>query len=295
MNTRENASQTKASSSRRWWPAGASAVSLLALGAVWAASSRVPRTTAPAVVTTVSPQTVSALLANRDKRIGYRVLNSYPHDATAFTQGLLWHDGGFYESTGLEGRSTVRRVEFPSGRVLQQTSVPRPLFAEGLALVGERLVQLTWKSRRGLVYDRKTLKPIAHFSYETEGWGLAYDGKNLIMSDGSDTLTYLDKDDYQPVRRLRVMLDGQPVNKLNELEWIEGEVWANVWQTDLVVRIDPATGNVRSIVDLSGLLPVSERSGQEDVLNGIAYDPKKKRIFVTGKLWPRLFEIEINK
>jgi glutamine cyclotransferase len=208
--------------------------------------------------------------------------------------GLLWHDGGFYESTGLEGHSTLRRVEFPSGRVLQKTAVPSPLFAEGLALVGERLVQLTWKSRRGLVYDRKTLKPISYFQYETEGWGLTFDGKNLIMSDGSDTLFYLDKDTYQPVRRLRVTLDGQPVDKLNELEWIEGEVWANVWQTDLVMRIDPTTGRVRSIVDLSGLLPLSQRSGQEDVLNGIAYDPEKKRIFVTGKLWPRLFEIQVN-
>jgi glutamine cyclotransferase len=276
---------------------------------MWAAATR-PPLTVPATVTTpetalsqaTAPQAAQPQAApsqpaeagSRTKRVGYRVLNSYPHDATAFTQGLLWHDGGFYESTGLEGRSSVRRVEFPSGRVLQQTAVPPPLFAEGLALVGERLVQLTWKSRRGLVYDRKSLKPLSYFTYETEGWGLAYDGKNLIMSDGSDTLTYLDSKSYQPVRRLRVTLDGEPLDNLNELEWIEGEVWANVWQTDLVARIDPATGRVNSIIDLSGLLPSAQRNGKEDVLNGIAYDPKKKRIFVTGKLWPRLFEIEVN-
>jgi glutamine cyclotransferase len=276
---------------------------------MWAAATR-PPLTVPATVTTpetalsqaTAPQAAQPQAApsqpaeagSRTKRVGYRVLNSYPHDATAFTQGLLWHDGGFYESTGLEGQSSLRRVEFPSGRVLQKIEVPRPLFAEGLALVGDRLVQLTWKSRRGLIYDRKTLKPISYFTYETEGWGITFDGKNLVMSDGSDTLTYLDSKNYQPVRRLPVTLDGEPLHQLNELEWIEGEVWANVWQTDLVVRIDPATGRVKSTVDLSGLLPDSQRSGREDVLNGIAYDAKKKRIFVTGKLWPRLFEIQVN-
>jgi glutamine cyclotransferase len=261
-------------------------------GAVTTAASTTPPSAHQATKPTQTP--AAAQTTRHTKSTGYRVLNNYPHDADAFTQGLLWHDGGFYESTGLEGRSSLRRVEFPSGRVLQETAVPRPLFAEGLALVGERLVQLTWQSRRGLVYDRKSLKPLAYFTYKTEGWGITYDGKNLVMSDGSDTLTYLDSKTYQPVRRLRVTLDGVPLHNLNELEWIEGEVWANVWQTDLVVRIDPATGKVKSTLDLSGLLPLSQRSGQEDVLNGIAYDAKQKRIFVTGKLWPRLFEIEVE-
>lgn len=220
-------------------------------------------------------------------------MGRYPHDPAAFLQGLLWHDGGFYESTGLAGRSSLRRVEFPSGRVLRKTALSPELFGEGLALVGNRLVQLTWRSRLGLIYDRDTFKPMGRFAYQTEGWGLTYDGKNLIMSDGSDTLFYLDPTTYKPVRRLRVTLDAEPLRDLNELEWIEGEVWANVWQTDTIVRIDPRTGRVTSYLDLTGILKPSLRTGGEDVLNGIAYDAQKKRIFIGGKLWPRLFEIKV--
>ncbi len=224
----------------------------------------------------------------------YEVLGSYPHDPQAFLQGLVWHDGGFYESTGLHGRSSLRRVAFPSGEVVQQVELPDQYFGEGLALVGERLVQLTWRSKRGFVYDRATFALLGDFPYETEGWGLTYDGLSLIMSDGTDVLTFLDSDSYQPTRTLSVTLDGRPLQALNELEWIEGEIWANVWQTDLLVRIDPSTGRVTAVVDLAGLLPVDQRTGQEDVLNGIAYDPVGRRIFVGGKLWPRLFEIRVS-
>lgn len=225
------------------------------------------------------------------KRLGYEVLNSFPHDPDAYLQGLVWHDNGFYESTGLYGRSTLRRVEFPSGKVVKSIDLDPALFGEGLALVGDRLIQLTWQSRRGFVYERETFKPVREFSYDTEGWGLTYDGKNLILSDGTSTLTYLDSETYQPVRKLRVLMNGRPVNELNELEFIEGELWANVWQTDLILIIDPVTGHVKSFLNLEAIRAASERKGTDDVLNGIAYDSAQKRIFVSGKLWPRLYEI----
>lgn len=224
----------------------------------------------------------------------YEVVASYPHDPQAFVQGLVWHDGGFYESTGLYGRSSLRRVAFPSGEVQQQIALADDLFGEGLALVGERLVQLTWRSGRGLVYDRATFGLLGEFAYHTEGWGLTYDGMSLIMSDGSDVLTILEPDSFQPLRTLPVTIDGRPLRMLNELEWIEGEIWSNVWQTDQIVRIDPKTGRVTSVLDLAGLLPAELRTGGEDVLNGIAYDPAERRIFVGGKLWPRLFEIRVR-
>lgn len=228
------------------------------------------------------------------KQVLYDVVNSYPHDSRAFLQGLVWHDGGFYESTGQYGRSTLRRVEFPSGKVVKSISLDSSIFAEGLALVGDRLVQLTWQAQRGFVYDRETFKLIREFTYKTEGWGLAYDGKNLILSDGSDSLTYLDSETFEPVRKLAVKWNGRPVTEINELEFIEGEIWANVWHRDQIIRIDPSTGNVTSYLDMKGILPPDERRDPEAVLNGIAYDSVEKRVFVSGKLWPKIFEIKLK-
>lgn len=224
----------------------------------------------------------------------YEVVASYPHDPGAFLQGLVWHDGGFYESTGLFGESTLRRVAFPSGEVLQKVDVPREHFAEGLALVDDRLIQLTWRSKKGFVYDRASFGLLGEFPYDTEGWGLTYDGAALIMSDGSDTLFFLDPATYQPIRTVTVTLDGRRLQRLNELEWIRGEVWANVWQTDIVVRIDPTSGQVVGVLDLAGLLPGGERRSADDVLNGIAYDAETDRIFVSGKRWPLLFELRLR-
>jgi glutamine cyclotransferase len=232
--------------------------------------------------------------AETARQLSYEVVNSYPHDPEAYLQGLVWYDNGFYESTGLHGRSTLRRVEFPSGKVVKLIKLDPSLFGEGLALVGDHLIQLTWQAHRGFVYDRESFKLVREFNYDTEGWGLAYDGKNLILSDGTSTLTFLDPQTYQSIRKLQVTMNGRPITELNELEFIDGQIWANVWQTDLILLIDPATGQVRSFLNLKGIRPDSERQGNEDVLNGIAYDSEQKRIFVSGKLWPRLFEIRIK-
>jgi len=228
------------------------------------------------------------------RQLDYEVANSYPHDPAAFLQGLLWYQGGFYESTGLYGQSTLRRIEFPSGKILKSINLPAELFGEGLALAGNRLVQLEWKSKRGFVYDRDSFALLREFRYDSEGWGITYDGKYLIMSDGSSKLTYLDANSFAAVRTLGVTMNGRPIDRLNELEFIEGEIWSNVWQTDLVLRIDPGTGKVTSFLNLNAILPASLRTGTEDVLNGIAYDAQQKRIFVSGKLWPRIFEIRVK-
>lgn len=249
-----------------------------------------PVSVAPSV--SVAPTATPTVPAVR--RLKWRVVASYPHDAKAFTEGLLWHDGGFYESTGLEGQSSVRRVAFPSGRVVQSVKLSRDLFGEGLTLMGDRLINLTWQTRRGLVFDRASLRLQRDFSYATEGWGLTNDGRDLIMSDGTSTLTYLDANTFKPLRRVSVTQNGQPLRDLNELEWIDGQIWANVWETNVIVQIDPASGRVVSTLDLTGILPPQAKNGGEDVLNGIAYDAQKKRIFVTGKLWPRLFHIKVE-
>lgn len=229
------------------------------------------------------------------QQVSYEVVNSYPHDPTSFTQGLLWADGGFYESSGLYGQSKLRRLEFPSGKVLKQIGLDTELFAEGLAMVDNRLIQLTWKTHRGFVYDKNTFRLLQEFKYDTEGWGLTFDGKDLVLSDGSSDLFYLDPQSFKPVKKLAVTMNGQPVPEINELEFIDGEIWANVWQTDRILRIDPSTGQVRSFLNLKQILAPSDRKGSEDVLNGIAYDPEHKRIFVTGKLWPRIFEIKLKQ
>ncbi|MCL6511898.1 MAG: glutaminyl-peptide cyclotransferase [Anaerolineae bacterium] len=222
----------------------------------------------------------------------YAVVNVYPHDPGAFTQGLVYADGVLYESTGLNGRSSLRRVALETGEVLQRRDLAPEYFGEGLALFNDRLIQLTWQNNIGFVYDANSFEPLQTWAYPTEGWGLTHDGTHLIMSDGSATLRFLDPYTFAVQREVMVTDGGRPVARLNELEYINGEVFANVWMTDWIARIDPHTGRVLGWVDLSGLLAPEERAGT-DVLNGIAYDPQGGRLFVTGKLWPKLFEITL--
>jgi glutamine cyclotransferase len=226
---------------------------------------------------------------------GYQIVATFPHDPASFTQGLVFADGHLYESTGLNGESTLRRVDITTGKTLQRIDVSSEYFAEGLALVGDELLQLTWQTRIGFVYDRATFKQKRTFTYKTEGWGIAYDGSSrLVMSDGSDTLTFLHPKTLAAGATLRVREAGRPVPNLNELEWIEGEIWANVWRTDRIARISPNTGEVNAWIDLAALYPRAERRPPADELNGIAYDRAARRIFVTGKKWPRLYQITVS-
>lgn len=226
---------------------------------------------------------------------GYRVVHAYPHDAQAFTQGLIYLDGHLYESTGLNGQSTVREDDLETGRVIREISLPAQDFGEGLTNWGNTLIQLTWKKHVAFVYDRATFRLLKTFQYPWEGWGLTQDGKHLILSDGSDTLHFLDPNTFHEVRSLRVTANGHAVDQLNELEYIHGEIYANVWMTDKIARISPQTGKVLAWINLAGLLPEIEVRSRDAVLNGIAYDAAHNRLFVTGKLWPRLFQIEVVK
>jgi glutaminyl-peptide cyclotransferase len=223
----------------------------------------------------------------------YRVVHAYPHDPQAFTQGLIYLDGHLYESTGLEGQSSLRQVDLESGRVLEQRDVPKQYFAEGLTDWGSTLVQLTWQSHIGFVYDRATFHLLRSFQYSGEGWGLTQDGKRLILSDGSATLRFFDPDTFKEVRRITVTDHGKPVAKLNELEYIHGEIYSNIWYSNKIARISPQTGRVIGWIDLTGIIPSVELQSTDAVLNGIAYDAQHDRLFVTGKLWPRLFEIKV--
>ncbi|GAB4535354.1 MAG: glutaminyl-peptide cyclotransferase [Anaerolineae bacterium] len=224
----------------------------------------------------------------------YRIVNTYPHDPAAFTQGLVFEEGGLlYEGTGLRGRSTLRKVELETGKVLKLRRLPPHLFGEGVAVLGDRIYQLTWQAHIGFVYDRESFELLAEFHYPTEGWGLTHDGQRLIMSDGTSTLHFLDPETIEETGQVQVYDDLGPVVRLNELEYVRGEVYANVWKTDRIARIDPQTGRVTGWIDLTGLLSQEDRSLPVDVLNGIAYDAQHDRLFVTGKLWPRLFEIEL--
>lgn len=223
----------------------------------------------------------------------YSVKSAWPHDTGAYTQGLLFHQGYLYESTGLEGRSSLRRVNIETGAIEQRVDLRSEIFAEGIAIQGDRIYQLTWRNRVGFIYELKTLKLIGQFGFYNEGWGLTTDGSRLYMSDGTNTLRVLSPDSLRVDRTIPVFDGDRPIDALNELEWVEGEIWANIWQTDLIARIDPSTGKVIRYVNLSGILPPQDRRPGIDVLNGIAYDPATRRIWVTGKLWPRLFEIEV--
>jgi glutaminyl-peptide cyclotransferase len=223
---------------------------------------------------------------------GYTVVKTYPHDRDAFTQGLQYLDGILYEGTGIAGRSSVRRVRLETGEVLQRRDVEAPYFGEGITVWRSEIFQLTWKSGVAFVYDRETFAPRRTFRYTGEGWGLTHDGTGLVMSDGSDVLRFLDPSTFSERRRMRVTAGGQPVTELNELEFVKGEILANIWMSDTIARIDPKNGQVTGWIDLTGLLTPRERAAT-DVLNGIAYDAAGDRLFVTGKLWPKLFEIRL--
>jgi glutamine cyclotransferase len=222
-----------------------------------------------------------------------RVVQTFPHDSGAYTQGLAIADGQLYEGTGWLGESNLRRVDMASGSVLQQVDLPRDVFGEGIAVVGNRIVQLSWRNQTGYVYDRDSFSRLGTFGYPMEGWGLTYDGTRLIFSDGSDMLRFIDPETFAEIGQVRVSAGGRPVFMLNELEYISGAIYANVWQTDRIAIIDPSTGNVCSWIDLTGL-NAAPRSSRDDVLNGIAYDADSGRVFVTGKRWPTLFEIEVS-
>ena len=228
------------------------------------------------------------------KRYGYEIVHTYPHDRGAYTQGLLFHEGKLYESTGRPKESSVRRVEVETGEVERKHDLPPPLFGEGLALHKGALIQLTWKAGKAIVYDKRNFQELYRKSYKGEGWGLTAHGGWLVMSDGTDKLRFLDPKTFEEHHRLKVRRSGRPAYDLNELESIEGELWANVYQREEILRIDPETGKVTGVVELHGLQ--SEQGIEDpvqDVLNGIAYDAEKKRIFITGKYWPNLYEIRV--
>ena len=226
--------------------------------------------------------------------VGYEVVAAYPHDTRAYTQGLFFHDGHLYEGTGRYGTSWLRKVEPTTGEVLQQVSLPAEYFGEGIALLGGRIFQLTWLSQRGFIYTAADLALIGEFRIEGEGWGLTTDGTDLILSDGSDTLSYLDAATQRVVRTLRVREQGRSVHDLNELEYIGGLIYANVWHSDDVLKIDPRSGDLVGRIDFSGLLAGERPRDPEAVLNGIAYDPTSGHLYVTGKNWPKLFEVRLT-
>ena len=234
--------------------------------------------------------------ANSHKRTpvyGYEVVKVYPHDTESFTQGLLWNDGRMLESTGEEGHSSLRRVDVDTGKAMQKVDVPPPYFAEGLALLNGKLYQLTWQHQLGFIYDALSFDKVGQFNYTGEGWGLTTDGRSLILSDGSNRIRFISPDNFQVTKTITVLDGPTPIQELNELEYVKGEIYANVWHANRIARINPETGAVVGWIDLTGLLSSGEVSDDEAVLNGIAYDATNDRLFVTGKLWPKLFEIKL--
>ena len=228
-------------------------------------------------------------------KYGYQIVNIWPHDSNAFTQGLILMDGKLLESTGQEGSSSLRSVELETGKILKKVDVPEPYFAEGIAVLNGKVYQLTWQHKLGFIYDLQNLQRIGEFNYDGEGWGLTTDGKSLILSDGSSRLRFIDPSSFQVTKTINVLDGKTPVRELNELEFVQGEIYANIWHDDRIATIDPQSGRVNSWIDLTGLMPREELQDPEAVLNGIAYDQANNKLFVTGKLWPRLFEIRVKK
>lgn len=231
--------------------------------------------------------------ASGSQGYGYKIVNIYPHDPSAFTQGLIYENGFLYEGTGLYGKSTLRKVELKTGKVLKLLPLPAGYFGEGLTSWKGLLIQLTWREGKGFVYDRESFRPLREFSYPTEGWGITHDDTHLIMSDGSASLYFLDPATFVLVKKMEVHDRGTPVSGLNELEYLKGRIYANIWSSERIAIISPETGNVEGWIDLKGLSASMGHSQKIDVLNGIAYDKGKDRLFITGKFWPKLFEIKL--
>jgi glutamine cyclotransferase len=227
------------------------------------------------------------------REYGYRVQAIFPHDVNAFTQGLVVHDGAFLESTGQYGFSSLRRVAIKTGKVDRIEKIDARYFGEGMTVLNGRIYMLTYLNQQGFIFDASTLRKISEFTYFGEGWGLTTDGSRLYMSNGTSSITVHDPEGFRVVRSISITFNGNPVTNLNELEWVQGEIWANVWQTDKIVRINPETGIVTGIIDVSGILPNAKRTPTTDVFNGIAWDSTNGRIYVTGKNWPSVFQIEI--
>jgi glutaminyl-peptide cyclotransferase len=271
-------------------------LSILLLLTALGCSDGAPPATAqrPAAIPATTPAAATAVPSVRQpERLRVKVLSTRPHDPGAYTQGLLWHNGMLYESTGLEGLSSLRQVDPQTGEVKRRVDIPLPYFAEGLALAGDRLFQLTWQQGEAFVYRLSDFQKIATHGYPGEGWGLCHDGKRLIMSDGSARLTFRDPETFAPAGDVWVTAAGIPVDQLNELECVDGAVYANVYQTEDIVRIDPATGEVTAVIDASGLLAAADYQAGAEVLNGIAWMPETKRFLITGKNWPLMFEVEL--
>jgi glutaminyl-peptide cyclotransferase len=222
----------------------------------------------------------------------YKIIHAYPHDTTAFTEGLIYADGYLYESKGLYGESTLRQVNLTSGAVLKETALGKQYFGEGITKVKDTIVQLTWQEHTGFVYDKTSFEQLKNFTYSTEGWGLTFDGKSLIMSDGTDSLYFLDPVTFQRTGQIHIYDGSQPIININELEYINGDIYANIFQQQKIAIINPQTGQVKGWIDLTGIENVSDFNS-EMVLNGIAFDAQNNRLFVTGKLWPQLFEIRL--
>lgn len=263
----------------------ASTATAVAYAAIIATQS----TPLPTIPATATPVPTVAPPANYT----YRIVNTYPHDPDAFTQGLVYDDGVFYEGTGRWGESTLREVMVETGAVIRSHALAPQYFGEGITLLNDRIYQLTWQEETGFIYDRKTFAEQQTFTYPGEGWGITHDGQRLIVSDGTSTIYFRDPDTLEETGRITVRDDQGPLNRLNELEYVNGEIWANIWMTDRIARISPETGAVLGYVNLDGLLDTSSLTRPVDVLNGIAYDAQTGRLFVTGKLWPSVFEIEL--
>jgi len=276
-----------------WAAAGLIGLLVAIAGAALLARDRTETASSPAVSPGGEDRTRATGKETTVERLRVHVIRRYPHQRDAFTQGLVWHDGELYESTGGVGHSSLRLVELETGEVLRRRDDEPSLFGEGLALAGDALYQITWQDGRALVFRRADFAPVREHSYEGEGWGLCHDGASLVMSDGSDQLVFRDPATFAVRRAVRVTLAGNPVTRLNELECVEGAVWANVWQEEVLVRIDPGDGRVTAVVDARGLLAAEERDGV-DVLNGIAWMPENGHFLITGKYWPWLFEVDFE-